>query len=115
MGIYAAYRAYESSNVSGSAQAWYFCTACSMTVCTLLAISLALGDSRVPAGSASAQAATLASRVAFQRVIFLVLFSQSLRTLMWVRGDDPVREAYSYQGGHPFLGPAAYLLVCKML
>ena len=34
---------------------------------------------------------------------------------MWVRGDDPVREAYSYQGGHPFLGPAAYLLVCKML
>ena len=51
--IWEVYRAYESSNVSVSAQAWTIFTVCTMAVADLLLLSVALGDSRVPTGSAS--------------------------------------------------------------
>ena len=55
----------------------------------------------VPAGSARAQSATLASRISIQRQTLLIMFSAWLRTVLWMRGDDAFREAYNYPGGHP--------------
>ena len=62
-----------------------------------------------------AQAATLVSRSACEQLTLLSLFSQWVKTLMWVRGDDAVREAYSYPGAHPVFSVLVPAFCCKIL
>ena len=75
---------------------------------------------KVPARSARAQAATLASRISIQRQTLLTIFGAWLRTVLWMRGDDAFREAYNYPGGHPLpllvIAPlCCYVLLCFIL
>jgi len=108
------YRAYESSTVSGRAQAVMLFAVCCVLFVVLSNVIVAVMESGMQAGSTHAKAAALASRLGCQRQYLLLLFSQWLSTLVWVRGDDVVRAAYVYPGGHPLLAILLPPLICKV-